>query len=143
MPTKIPGPRRRPLGLILALILLAVLAVLSVMIGSKMFSPVLVWDALFHPTAEFDHFAIRDFRVPRTIVGLVVGAALGVSGALIQALTRNPLADTGILGVSAGSSFAVIRAPRLRMRTFVRGRRDPRLGSHSVQRRGSRDQVTG
>ncbi|MGV8839126.1 MAG: FecCD family ABC transporter permease [Bauldia sp.] len=104
---KILGPRRRPIGLILALVLLTVLLVVSVMIGTKMFSPAAVWDALFHPAADFDHFAIRDFRVPRTIVGLVVGAALGVSGALIQALTRNPLADTHILGVNSGASFAV------------------------------------
>jgi iron complex transport system permease protein len=72
-----------------------------------------VWNALFHPSADFDQFAIRDFRLPRTVIGLVVGAALGVSGALIQALTRNPLADTGILGVNAGSSFAVTVAVAL------------------------------
>nr|MDT0665928.1 iron chelate uptake ABC transporter family permease subunit [Micromonospora sp. DSM 115978] len=81
-----------------------------------------MWDALFHSSvdissadvssadvssADIDQFAIRDFRLPRTVVGLVVGVALGLSGALIQALTRNPLADTGILGVHAGASFAV------------------------------------
>lgn len=87
--------------------MLAVLLLLSLMVGSKLFAPTLVWDALFNPADDFDQFAIRDFRLPRTIVGLVVGAALGVSGALIQALTRNPLADPGILGVHAGASFAV------------------------------------
>lgn len=100
-------PRRRLVGLILAFVMLTVLLVVSVMIGAKVFTPAVIWDALVHPSADFDHFAIRDFRLPRTIVGLVVGMALGVSGALIQALTRNPLADTGILGVGAGSSFAV------------------------------------
>jgi iron complex transport system permease protein len=49
-------------------------------------------------------------RVPRTVLGLLVGAALGISGALIQALTRNPLADPGILGVNAGASFFVLLA---------------------------------
>lgn len=101
------GPHRRLLGLIVALVVLAVLLVLSVMIGSTAVSPSVVWDALFHPSANIDQFSIRDFRLPRTIVGLVVGMALGVSGALIQALTRNPLADPGILGVHAGASFAV------------------------------------
>ncbi|MEZ5120716.1 MAG: iron chelate uptake ABC transporter family permease subunit [Solirubrobacterales bacterium] len=83
------------------------LLVLSVMIGSTAIAPSVVWDALFHASDNIDQFAIRDFRLPRTIVGLVVGVALGLSGALIQALTRNPLADPGILGVNAGASFAV------------------------------------
>lgn len=49
-------------------------------------------------------------RVPRTALGLATGAALGLSGALMQALTRNPLADPGVLGVSAGASFAIVLA---------------------------------
>lgn len=103
----VPGPRRARIGLVVALVLLLVLLVLSMMIGSTRVSPSVVWDALFHPSAKIDQYAIRDFRLPRTIVGLVVGVALGLSGALIQALTRNPLADPGILGVHAGASFAV------------------------------------
>jgi ABC-type Fe3+-siderophore transport system permease subunit len=103
----VPGPRRRALGLGVALVVLMAVMVLSVMIGSTRIAPSVVWDALFHPTADIDHYAIRDYRLPRTIVGLVVGTALGLSGALIQALTRNPLADPGILGVHAGASFAV------------------------------------
>jgi iron complex transport system permease protein len=95
------------IGLVIALVVLLVLLVASVMIGSTAIAPSVVWDALFHPSANIDEFAIRDFRLPRTIVGLVVGVALGLSGALIQALTRNPLADPGILGVHAGASFAV------------------------------------
>ncbi|MCC6437333.1 MAG: iron chelate uptake ABC transporter family permease subunit [Acidimicrobiales bacterium] len=94
---------------------------LSLIIGSKMMPPAVVWDALFHPSGDFDHFAIRDFRLPRTIVGLVVGMALGVSGALIQALTRNPLAGPGILGVNAGASFAVTVAIGLLGVRDVRG----------------------
>ncbi|WP_257424885.1 FecCD family ABC transporter permease [Nocardioides carbamazepini] len=103
----VPGPRRRLIGLVVALAALLVLLALSVMIGSTAIAPSVVWDALFHPSDDIDQFAIRDYRLPRTVVGLVVGAALGLSGALIQALTRNPLADPGILGVHAGASFAV------------------------------------
>jgi ABC-type Fe3+-siderophore transport system permease subunit len=103
----VPGPRRRLFGLAAALTALLALVVLSVMVGSTSIAPSVVWDALFHPAADIDQFAIRDYRLPRTVAGLVVGAALGVSGALIQALTRNPLADPGILGVHAGASFAV------------------------------------
>lgn len=103
----VPGPRRRLVGLIVSLVVLVVLLVLSVMVGSTTIAPSVVWDALVHSSDDIDQFAIRDFRLPRTIVGLVVGVALGLSGALIQALTRNPLADPGILGVHAGASFAV------------------------------------
>jgi ABC-type Fe3+-siderophore transport system permease subunit len=99
--------KRRIVGLVVALVALLVLLVASVMIGSTAIAPSAVWDALFHPSANIDQFAIRDFRLPRTIVGAVVGVALGLSGALIQALTRNPLADPGIFGVHAGASFAV------------------------------------
>jgi ABC-type Fe3+-siderophore transport system permease subunit len=103
----VSGPRRRRIGLAVALAVLLGLVVASMMIGSTTIPPTVVWNALFHPSNDIDQFAIRDFRLPRTIVGLVVGTALGVAGALIQALTRNPLADPGILGVNAGASFAV------------------------------------
>ncbi|GLZ01105.1 ABC transporter permease [Actinoplanes sp. NBRC 103695] len=103
----VSGPRRRLIGLIVALAVLLGLLVASMMIGSTAIAPTVVWDALVHPSNDIDQFAIRDFRLPRTVVGLVVGMALGVSGALIQALTRNPLADPDILGLNAGASFAV------------------------------------
>ena len=53
---------------------------------------------------------MRELRLPRTGVAIVVGAALGLAGVLLQALTRNPLADPGILGISAGASLAVVLA---------------------------------
>ncbi|MFE4667107.1 FecCD family ABC transporter permease [Streptomyces sp. NPDC056716] len=61
------------------------------------------------PSARIDT-VIWNVRLPRTLLGLSTGAALGLSGALMQALTRNPLADPGILGVSAGAAFAVVLA---------------------------------
>lgn len=54
-----------------------------------------------------EHIVIHDYRLPRTLLALLAGAAFGVSGALIQATTRNPLADPGILGVNAGAAFFV------------------------------------
>lgn len=122
-PTAAPAAhhRRRFAGLVVALVALTVVTVLSVMIGSKTIAPSVVWDALFDPSNDFDQFAIREFRLPRTIVGLAVGAALGISGALIQALTRNPLADPGILGVNAGASFAVTVAVGLFGVSDIRG----------------------
>lgn len=108
-----PGPRRRATGLIAAAGVLSALLAASLLIGSAAIAPSVVWEALVRPAAEIDHFAIRDFRLPRTVVGLFTGMALGVAGALIQALTRNPLADPGILGVHAGASFAVTLAVAL------------------------------
>ncbi|WUW21499.1 iron chelate uptake ABC transporter family permease subunit [Streptomyces sp. NBC_01463] len=112
-----PGPRRgagpaprtrtRLLILLTALVLLLAVAVLSVMVGARSIAPGTVWDALFHFDDSDEHVMVRELRVPRTVIGLVVGAALGLSGALIQAFTRNPLADPGILGVNAGASLAV------------------------------------
>lgn len=86
----------------LVLVILASLA-----IGSKDIPLGTVVDALFHPSNSDQVLIIRDLRVPRTVLGILAGIALGVAGALIQALTRNPLADPGILGVNAGAALAV------------------------------------
>ena len=67
-------------------------------------------DALRHGGDSQDAAIVRDLRVPRTLLGIAVGASLGVAGALMQALTRNPLADPGLLGVNAGASAAVVIA---------------------------------
>jgi iron complex transport system permease protein len=96
------------LGIATAVLVLVVLA--SIAIGSKDIALPTVIDALFHYSDSDDHAIIMALRVPRTVLGLVVGTALGLSGALIQALTRNPLADPGILGVNAGASFFVTLA---------------------------------
>ena len=66
-----------------------------------------VWRALTGFTGTNEQTIVRDIRLPRTILAVGVGAALGVSGALVQTLTRNPLAEPGILGVTAGAAFAI------------------------------------
>ena len=98
---------QRILGLIVVLCLLVVTAFLSLMIGAKPLPIAVVWEALLFPTDSYDHTIIWEARIPRTIIALAVGPAFGLAGALIQALTRNPLADPGILGVNAGAAFAV------------------------------------
>jgi iron complex transport system permease protein len=69
-----------------------------------------VADALLHGGASQDAAIVNSIRVPRTLLGVIVGAAIGIAGALMQALTRNPLADPGLLGVNAGASAAVVIA---------------------------------
>ncbi|MET0316640.1 MAG: iron chelate uptake ABC transporter family permease subunit [Rhodococcus fascians] len=99
---------RRAIGLFIAIASLVVLVLLSIAVGSKDIPLSVVFDSLLHNTGKGDAYVVWDMRIPRTAVGLAVGVALGVSGALIQALTRNPLADPGILGVNAGAEFFVV-----------------------------------
>ncbi|MDI6517471.1 iron chelate uptake ABC transporter family permease subunit [Streptomyces coelicoflavus] len=101
-----PG-RRRLLGLGAAVAVLLVAVALSVAVGSAMLPPDVVWQALTAPDGSAAHATVGSARVDRTVLGVLVGVALGVAGALMQALTRNPLADPGILGVNAGAGFAV------------------------------------
>lgn len=99
--------RRRALGLLAILVALAVAGLLSLAFGANPLSLDQVWRGFWTPDQSEASIIVWTLRLPRTIVGLVVGAAFGVAGALIQALTRNPLADPGILGVNAGAGFAI------------------------------------
>jgi len=100
-------------GLLLALGVLALAALLGLAVGAKPIPPGVVWDALWHFDGSYDHTVIRGLRVPRTALGVAVGAALGLAGALMQALVRNPLADPGLLGVNMGATTAVVAAIHL------------------------------
>jgi iron complex transport system permease protein len=97
------------LGLVGCVVLLLLVTLLSIAIGSKQIPLSTVLDALRHYNeANTDHVIVRSLRVPRTLIGLMVGAALGLSGALMQGVTRNPLADPGILGVNGGAALFVV-----------------------------------
>ena len=105
------GVARRVLGLIGALAVLTFVVLCSIAVGSKPIPLHTVLDALFHYDATSnDHLIVRSLRIPRTIVGLMVGVALGLSGAVMQGVARNPLADPGILGVNAGAALFVVVA---------------------------------
>lgn len=99
---------RRLFWLGVAILVLVAVVLASLMIGSRDIGIGTVLDALFAYDDSDEHAIVRALRVPRTILGLGVGVALGMAGALIQALTRNPLADPGLLGVNAGAYFAVV-----------------------------------
>lgn len=88
--------------------LVGAVALASLMWGSRDVAPGAVWQALVAPTGDNDHLVVRELRVPRTLIGVVAGAALGAAGALMQGVTRNPIADPGLLGINAGASLAVI-----------------------------------
>jgi iron complex transport system permease protein len=88
---------------------LAGAVLLSLVLGSKPTTPLEVWRVL---TGDADSFTatVVESRYPRTVLGLVAGAALALSGTLMQGVTRNPLADPGLLGVNAGAAAAVVTA---------------------------------
>lgn len=100
---------RRWIGLIpLALLCLLALAA-SMLVGSRAIPPADVLQFTLHPDPDDAvSQAVWFSRIPRTVLILVAGAALGVAGALMQAVTRNPMTDPGILGVNAGASLAVV-----------------------------------
>lgn len=100
----------RAVGLVAAVGVLLLVCVLSVMIGAKPVPLGDVWHGLFQNTGVGNDVIIHDVRVPRTLLGLLVGVALGLSGAVMQGLTRNPLAEPGLLGVNAGAAAAVVSA---------------------------------
>jgi iron complex transport system permease protein len=117
-PAKSPDKRQgvakkahwRLLGLLIGLVVLALVLIASIAIGARAIPLGTTLDALFGGLQGRDAEIIRTLRIPRTLLGAEVGIALGVAGALMQALTRNPLADPGILGVTAGASAAVVTA---------------------------------
>jgi iron complex transport system permease protein len=111
-PTKIPlSPmaRRFPALLIAGLIALLVLLIFYIGLGSVALSPSEVIAALFNqPVEAFHRQIVWDLRLPRGMVAILVGAMLGVAGALLQTITRNPLASPGLTGVSAGAVLAAV-----------------------------------
>ncbi|MBT2209534.1 iron ABC transporter permease [Actinomadura sp. NEAU-AAG7] len=99
----------RAAGLLGALALLLAVLVLSLAVGARPLSVGQAWNGLLHEDSA-SYTVVHRMRLPRTLLGLLAGVALGLAGAVMQALTRNPLADPGLLGVNAGASAAVVSA---------------------------------
>jgi iron complex transport system permease protein len=99
----------KALRLVAAIALLAAVSALSILVGSRPLTPSAISAALFSFDPRNDaHLVIWSLRIPRLVIAILAGAALGASGAVMQALTRNPLAEPGLLGVNAGAAAAVI-----------------------------------
>jgi iron complex transport system permease protein len=118
-PARRPAATRRGLfrsgwakggGLLAVIGLLGVACFCSLAFGSKPISLGTVVDALWDFDGSNDHLIVRTLRGPRTIVGLLVGGGLGLAGAVMQGVTRNPLADPGLLGITSGAALAVVLA---------------------------------
>ncbi|MEV5983036.1 iron chelate uptake ABC transporter family permease subunit [Streptomyces sp. NPDC052114] len=106
-----PPKRRaiRSIGLLAALAVLLLVFLTSIAVGAKSMSLDQVWHGLFQDTGTYDDVVVGE-RLARSLLGLLAGVALGLSGAVLQALTRNPLADPGLLGINLGASAAVVSA---------------------------------
>jgi iron complex transport system permease protein len=98
------------LGLWLGILLgvLAAVAVLALAVGSNPIGLGTTWRVLWSPDGSQASVIVHDLRLPRAVLGVLVGAALGAAGALMQGHTRNALADPGLFGVSSGAAFAVV-----------------------------------
>ncbi|WP_030790859.1 FecCD family ABC transporter permease [Streptomyces sp. NRRL S-920] len=106
-----PPKRRaiRSIGLLVSVAVLLLVFVVSIAVGAKPMSMDQVWHGLFQDTGTYGDVVVGE-RLSRTLLGLLAGVALGLSGAVLQALTRNPLADPGLLGINLGASAAVVTA---------------------------------
>lgn len=103
---------RRTVGLLVLLVVLAAAIILSLGLGARDIDPATVLNALLGQSSptDYDSIVILSERMPRTLLGLMVGVCLGASGVIMQGVTRNPLVDGGILGIELGAACAVVLA---------------------------------
>lgn len=101
--------KARSLSLLLLLLLLSAICFMSVALGTRDVVWPEIWAALNGHVDTIGQAAVS-MRIPRTLLAVMAGAALGLSGAVMQGITRNPLADPGILGVNMGASLAIVIA---------------------------------
>ena len=102
------GKKKFVFSIILCLTLLSIMAIFSISLGAKSIAFTKVIDVLLGNDPDSLDAAIILQRIPRTVFGILAGGALGISGALMQSITRNPIADPSILGVNTGASLFVV-----------------------------------
>ncbi len=91
-------------------VLLLLLLFIHINQGNVQISPAVILEAIFAPKDDLAHHTVRYLRLPRAVVGILAGGALAVSGAILQTITKNPLASASTLGIHSGSYFAVVFA---------------------------------
>ena len=102
------GKKKFVFSIILCLALLSIMAIFSISLGAKSIAFTKVIDVLLGNAPDSLEATIILQRIPRTVFGILAGGALGMSGALMQSITRNPIADPSILGVNTGASLFVV-----------------------------------
>src|ERR1700726_3228845 len=100
--------RRRASVMAALVVLVVLLALLSLGIGPVWLSPVSVVDALFGGSSDVAQVIVREIRLPRVILGFAIGAILGLSGAALQGLLRNPLASPSLFGAPQSAAFGAV-----------------------------------
>jgi len=100
--------KTRGLTIGITFILLAVAMILSIGLGSVRFSPIEILNALAGRGGDVSDTILWDIRIPRVMLAVTIGANLAISGALLQAVMHNPLADPGLTGVSSGAAVSVL-----------------------------------
>lgn len=104
-----PSSRALAIGLIVVVLGVIVACALSLAVGARSIDLTTVWHALTaYDATNPDHVTIVDKRLARTLLGVLAGVALGLGGTVTQGLTRNPLADPGILGINTGAALGVV-----------------------------------
>lgn len=99
---------RRIAGLVIGLLFLCIIFFFSIVLGYTDTSLKTALQAFQQFNGSNEHIIIKEVRLPRALIGLAVGSSLAITGALLQALTKNPLASPDILGINSGASFFVI-----------------------------------
>ncbi|MMZ52763.1 putative siderophore transport system permease protein YfiZ precursor [compost metagenome] len=106
----LPSTQLKIAGLLIGAVILVLAVYASIIFGVIDTS----WQTLIEAYTNFsgtnEHIVIREVRIPRALIAVAVGMCLGISGVLIQALTRNPMADVGILGINSGASLLIVIA---------------------------------
>lgn len=99
---------KNSIAAISCIILLLLSVIISLMVGSYHMSPTEVLGTFLGRGSKIQEFTIYDLRLPRIILAIVVASALAFSGGILQAITRNPLAESGMIGINAGAAFFVV-----------------------------------